>query len=464
MRAFAAAASLLVSPHAPTPVVAPPALTAPALPGRALPHLTSPRADAAAPVLAVPAVAPVLPVPAVPQGWQAVPAALGAAVLAAPKGPASAVQVASPALDAVFDGKVGPLEERHGAGLLVVDLKSSTKLYQEIGNRKARRVVDGALDMAEHAAKETGGRVARRLGDGLLIVFPDRRGAAEAEAAIQARVPEVRARLGRPELALHSAVDSGRVVEDRSGGKFDVYGQAVERALKSAAGAEPDARAAVPGNDSWRQPEFSTVRFERRATLFADLEDWPRNYDGYGRRRAIATIKAFHSYAAAVVARHGGTMVKTSGEAVMVTFADAASAVKAAAELQSRIAELKDATPLGALVRARVGVSYGRVIREERLESTDYFGNTVNAAARLMKLAGGGGVLLSASVLHDPAAKAYLEAGRVTREAHALKGFELPLETLRVDPALLTPPPVKPLTPALRRIADAVMTSLPARP
>ncbi|TPW20193.1 MAG: hypothetical protein FD126_1934, partial [Elusimicrobia bacterium] len=311
---------------------------------------------------------------------------------------------------------------------------------------------------------DAGGRVARRLGDGLLIAFPDRASAAAAEAAIQARVPEVRARLGRPELALHSAVDSGRVVEDRSGGKFDVYGQAVERALKSAAGAEPDARAALPGDDGWRQSELSTVGFERRATLFADLEDWPRNYDGYGRRRAIATIKAFHSYAAAVVARHGGTLVKTSGEAVMATFADAASAVKAAAELQSRVAELKDAAPLGSLVRPRVGVSFGRVIREERLESTDYFGNTVNAAARLMKLAGGGGILLSAAVLHDPAAKAYFQDGWYTREAHELKGFSRPVETLRLNPALLTPPPVKRMTPALRRIADAVMTSLPARP
>lgn len=318
--------------------------------------------------------------------------------------------------------------------------------------------------MAELTAKDGGGRVARRLGDGLLIVFPDRGSAAAAEAAIQARLPELRARLGRPELALHSAVDSGRVVSDRSGGKFDVYGQAVERALLSASGAEPDARPAVPGDDRWRQPEFTTVRFERRATLFADLEDWPRNYEGYGRRRAIATVKAFHSYAAAVVARHGGTLVKTSGEAVMATFPDAASAVKGAAELQSRIDELKDAAPLGSLVKARVGVSYGRVIREERLESTDYFGNTVNAAARLMKLAGGGGILVSAAVLHDPAAKAIFQEGWYTREAHALKGFERPLDTLRLNPALLTPPPVKRLTPALRRIADAVMSSLPARP
>lgn len=455
MKAFAAAASLLVTPHAPTPVVAPPALTAPTLPSPSL---------LAAPTLSVAAVAPTLPTPAVPQTREAVPAALGAAVLAAPKGPASSVQAASPALDAVFDGRVGPLEERQGAGLLVVDLKGSTKLYQEIGNRKARRVVDGALYMAELTAKDGGGRVARRLGDGLLIVFPDRGGAAAAETAIQARVPELRARLGRPELALHSAVESGRVVEDRSGGKFDVYGQAVERALLGAAGAEADARPAIPGDDRWRQPEFTTVRFERRATLFADLEDWPRNYEGYGRRRAIATVKAFHSYAAAVVARHGGTLVKTSGEAVMATFADAAGAVKAAAELQSRIGELREATPLGGLVRARVGVSYGRAIREERLESTDYFGNTVNAAARLMKLAGGGGILISAAVLHDPAAKAYFEEGWYTREAHAIKGFERPLETLRLNPALLTPPPVKRLTPSLRRIADAVMSALPARP
>lgn len=429
VKALMALAPLLVAPRAPSPVVmAPPALTATAFPGGVLPAVL-PRG-------------PVLP-----------------ALLSAPKAAVSAVQPAMPQPAAAVE-----VAERPGAGVLVVDLKGSTKLYQEIGNRAARAVVDGTLTMAEEASRERGGVVARRLGDGLLIVFPDRSSAQAAERSIQARMPDVRAGLGRPELALHSAVDSGRVVEDLSGGRYDAYGQAVERALRDAAAAESAPPAPEPAGQGWRQAELQTLRFEKRATLFADLEDWPRNYDDFGRRRAVATVKAFHAYAAAVTARHGGTLVKTSGEGVMVSFGDPLSAVKAGAELQARLGELKDAAPLGGRVKARVGVSYGRALREDKLGSVDYYGNTVNAAARLMKLAGGGGILISAAVLHDPAAKAYFKDGWYTTEAHALKGFDRPLETLRLDPALLTPPPVRRITTALRRIAEAVMNSLPARP
>ncbi|MBI2362646.1 MAG: hypothetical protein HYV15_04620, partial [Elusimicrobia bacterium] len=304
-------------------------------------------------------------------------------------------------------------------------------------------------------------------------------GAAEATAAglaVQAAMPAVAARLGRPGLSLRAAVHAGRVVEDRSGGGYDVYGQAVARALSLASSGRAGSvvreapgggllellpEPAAPLGDGWTQTGLSTTRIERRATLFADLADWPARYETGGRRSAVAATKAFHAFAAAVVRRRGGELVKTSGEAVMASFPGAAAAVLAAAELQNRSSEFREAVPLAADAAVRVGVSYGRAVHRTFLGWSDYFGNTVNAAARLMRRAGGGGTLVSAQVLQDPEARRLLGSARSERGRLELKGFAEPVEVLRLDAASLTTNGSGTMAKRLKAVARAVLRMLP---
>ncbi|MBI3299341.1 MAG: hypothetical protein HYZ75_14330 [Elusimicrobia bacterium] len=453
-----------------TPVSAAPA------PG-AFPGLAAPSADPTLPApfqLALPLVGheAIGPVSAVP-----IPAAVAAPVSAAPAVPAA--PYAAPARPQ----PLGPLAERPGTGLLVVDLKDSTKLYHEVGNRRAHAAADAVMDFAAGVAARLGGTVARRLGDGLLIAFPTGDLAQAAGERVRALLPSARALLGWPGLELHTAASGGSVIEDRSAGGFDVYGQAVERALAQASDAGERAlsrgsaasealgaadRALSRGSAAsealgaaWIQGELSLTRLERRATLFAGIDDWPRRYEADGRRRAFATVKVFHAYAAAIVARHGGELVKTSGEAVMASFEDPAAAVRAAAELQSRAAELREGAPLGDGLDLRVGVSYGRVVRQDHLERLDYFGNTVNAAARLMRRAGRGGVLLSARLLADPEAGRLVAGAGAERRRVELKGFSAPLEVYSLDGATVRMEGGESLTEGLRALGRAVLRLLP---
>ena len=135
----------------------------------------------------------------------------------------------------------------------------------------------------------------------------------------------------------------------------------------------------------------------------------------------------------ACVEGHGGLVVKTEGETVMATFPSAEAGVRAAADLQGRMADLRAAAPLGRLFRARVGLSWGRVIREERGGELDYFGNTVNAAARMMKLSGDGEALIAGSAADEPGVAALLEGA--ARETARLKGFDAGVPVLRLKPA-----------------------------
>jgi class 3 adenylate cyclase len=115
-------------------------------------------------------------------------------------------------------------------------------------------------------------------------------------------------------------------------------------------------------------------------------------------RRVMAR---YFETAKAIVERHGGTVEKFIGDAVMAVFGvptvhedDALRAVRAAAELRGGLGELNDELEAGYGTRLelRMGVNTGEVVTgtEERLAT----GDAVNVAARLEQAARPGEVLL----------------------------------------------------------------------
>jgi adenylate cyclase len=88
---------------------------------------------------------------------------------------------------------------------------------------------------------------------------------------------------------------------------------------------------------------------------------------------------------------HGGVPVKWLGDGVMVHYREPAGAVGSALELVARL-------PSAGLPPAHVGVAAGPVVAQ----GGDYFGRTVNLAARIAAHAGAGQVLVSQSVADAP--------------------------------------------------------------
>src|SRR5947207_2673674 len=117
----------------------------------------------------------------------------------------------------------------------------------------------------------------------------------------------------------------------------------------------------------------------------------------------------------AIVERHGGTVEKFIGDAVMAVFGvphvhedDALRAARAAVEMRDALPDLG--------VRARIGVNTGEVVTgtEERLAT----GDPVNVTARLEQAAAPGEILIGQSTLH--LVRDAVEAERV--EPLGLKG------------------------------------------
>ncbi|MGE0743803.1 MAG: adenylate/guanylate cyclase domain-containing protein [Rhodospirillales bacterium] len=132
---------------------------------------------------------------------------------------------------------------------------------------------------------------------------------------------------------------------------------------------------------------------ERRLTaiLCADVVGWSRLM-GADEEGTLGRLKALRrAVVDPAVARHGGRIVKTTGDGLLAEFASAVAAVRCAVEVQ------RDMAAHGGPVAFRIGVNLGDVIHDKG----DVFGDGVNVAARLEGLAPPGGVCVARTVFEE---------------------------------------------------------------
>ena len=79
------------------------------------------------------------------------------------------------------------------------------------------------------------------------------------------------------------------------------------------------------------------------ALLFTDLRGSTALYERVGDAAAFNMVREHFAFLAAIVRDHDGAVVKTIGDAVMASFGDPADAVRAALDMQARIAEFNGA-------------------------------------------------------------------------------------------------------------------------
>src|SRR5262245_44245906 len=81
----------------------------------------------------------------------------------------------------------------------------------------------------------------------------------------------------------------------------------------------------------------------------------------------------------------GGSLVHSTGDAMLVEFGSALAAVRAAIDIQERMAQFNDRLAEEQQLRFRIGVHLGEIIVDE--EGHDIFGDGVNLAERIQVLA-----------------------------------------------------------------------------
>ncbi len=148
------------------------------------------------------------------------------------------------------------------------------------------------------------------------------------------------------------------------------------------------------------------------AIAFLDLVGYTRLTEEQGDDAAAELAASLGGFVQSHSRRHGGRPVKWLGDGVMFYFPSAEEAVRCALEM------VREA-PAAGLPQAHVGVNAGSVV----FRDGDYFGRTVNIAARIAAQAGAGQVLVSEDIasLGEPDGISYRELG-----SFVLKGLAEP--------------------------------------
>jgi class 3 adenylate cyclase len=148
------------------------------------------------------------------------------------------------------------------------------------------------------------------------------------------------------------------------------------------------------------------------ALLFTDLKGSTAIYDRIGDLNAFALVQQHFDRLQEVTVRHNGAIINTIGDAVMAAFLKPADAVQAAIEMRNEIASFNERQPDKALI-LKIGVHKGAAIAVTLNERLDYFGQTVNIAARVQNLADADEIFVSQDVYDATGVRDKLAASAV---------------------------------------------------
>ncbi len=172
------------------------------------------------------------------------------------------------------------------------------------------------------------------------------------------------------------------------------------------------------------------VGIERVALLFSDLRGSTALYSAIGDAGAYRLVREHFAYLAAIVREHDGAIVKTIGDAVMAAFHEPAQALRAAIAMQERVQAFNARTRRPIVLK--LGLHAGPCIAVTLNDRLDYFGSSVNLAARLQALSRGRDVVLSQAMAGDPEVAPILEGFPSADEQAQLKGFSEQVDFVRL--------------------------------
>ncbi len=155
--------------------------------------------------------------------------------------------------------------------------------------------------------------------------------------------------------------------------------------------------------------------------LFTDLKNSTRMYREIGDATAFGHVMNHFDVLKEVIAEHGGALVKTIGDAVMAVFRQPAAALQAMLHAQQLLADSGNRHPLN----LKAGLHVGPCIAVTLNERLDYFGSTVNLAARLEGQSTGQDIVISSAVYDDPEVRSFL---RQPGNGIVARRFEIPLK------------------------------------
>jgi len=167
--------------------------------------------------------------------------------------------------------------------------------------------------------------------------------------------------------------------------------------------------------------------------LFTDLRGSTALYDRVGDLAAFDLVRSHFGELIAAVAAEGGAVVKTIGDAVMATFPSPDRALRSAMRMREGMRKINEQRGSEDLA-LNIGLHEGPCLAVMLDERQDYFGQTVNIAARVQDLAEPSAILATKPILESAeVARLVGEAGYRTTSRHlSLRGVSEAFEIYEV--------------------------------
>lgn len=174
----------------------------------------------------------------------------------------------------------------------------------------------------------------------------------------------------------------------------------------------------------------------RVGLLFTDLTGSTQLYTNVGDASAFSLVQDHFTLLFEIIERHGGSVVKTIGDAIMAVFQEEMSGISASLEILSRFETFRESLDDDHLTHVKLGFYVGPAYAVTANDQLDFFGQTVNIAARLQGEAGPGELILTRELGELAIERGVLPSALVIeRYQGRLKGVAEPVAMFRIATA-----------------------------
>jgi class 3 adenylate cyclase len=167
------------------------------------------------------------------------------------------------------------------------------------------------------------------------------------------------------------------------------------------------------------------------AILFTDIKGSTALYQRIGDLNAFQLVQQHFDWLREATVRHGGAVVKTIGDAVMAAYPDAARAIAAALDMRAAVERFNQGQPERP-VSLKIGIHHGASIAVTLNEELDYFGQTVNIAARVQAMADAQEICVTGDVWVYPGVQTLLEPYPTEQSTADFRGVGRSMAVVRV--------------------------------